>query len=216
MFKFYSEELHAVMSQFEMVYILFSVYNEPIKLHNLIGLENLMRTCGYDQLKLSVCGMQMDSEVDKLTEQLKKIEQCLKIAQTGVFYKNESKDFDKTDFKSSGINLIDSMNHEDYLILDDETNLTNGVRMDQLQTSRVVFLVNKISDISNKVKRALQLTQNRKMKIHVEVYAALLFEIHTWLYLENDPGFRRLFRHKKFIDEGSFYSYYLLLCSVLL
>ena len=112
---FYSEELHAVLSQYEIVFLLFSIYNEPVSLNNLVGFENLLRETGYDQLKLSACGLFMDQELDKLAVQLQKIQRCLAIAKSGIFFGSQVKDFEKLDFQSCGIMLKDSLDIESYM-----------------------------------------------------------------------------------------------------
>lgn len=189
---FYSDELHAVMCQFELVYLLFSLYNEPVSLRNLVGFEHLLRETGYDKLKISACGMFMDREVEKLSLQLKKIERCLSIAQSGVFFGSQLADFDKLDFQSCGIELRDSMDLESYL--QNESRLREvEFAASRLPTCRLVFLVTRVSSISIHVKSALCFHKNSIKKHHVEEYSGLLFTIFSRLNLGADPMFRKLF-----------------------
>lgn len=189
---FYSDELHAVMCQFELVFLLFSLYNEPVSLRNLVGFENLLRETGYDKLKISACGMYMDREVEKLTRQLKKIERCLCIAQSGVFFGSQLSDFDKLDFQSCGIELKDSMDLESYL---QSESRPSGVEFpsSRLPTCRLVFLVTRVSGISILVKDALCFHSCKFKKHHVEKYTGLLFSIYSKLNLGADPMFPQLF-----------------------
>lgn len=193
---FYSEELHAVLSQFELVFLLFSVYNEPLSLKNIVGFENLLRETGYDKLKISACGIFMDREVEKLTAQLKKIERCFCIAQSGVFFGSQIKDFDQLDFQTCGIRLKDSLDLESYLRLSEQQgppHLNSNLTLEKLPTCRIVFLVNSISEISVLVKRALCFKDSFEYNCHVEKYAGLLFKIYRKLHLESHPLFQKLF-----------------------
>jgi hypothetical protein len=191
---FYSEELHAVMSQFELVFLLFSLYNEPVSLRNLIGFENLLRETGYEKLKVSACGMHMDQEIDKLTTQLKKIDRCLSIAKTGVFFGSQINDFDKLDFQSCGIVLKDSLDIESYLNLNRNLQTEeDNVKMNELSTCRLVYLVNSISQISVLVKNALCLRESDTKKHHIEQYSSLLFTIFKKLDLGSQMLFKKLF-----------------------
>jgi hypothetical protein len=192
---FYSEELHAVLSQFELVYMLFSIYNEPVSLKNLVGFENLLRETGYDKLKISACGIFMDQEIEKLSSQLKKIERCFAIAQSGVFFGSQPRDFDMVDFQSCGIVLKDSLDIDSYIGGNKESIVSEDktLQVKKLPTCRMVYLVNAISHISVLVKQALSFRESFQFNCTVERYARLLFTIYRKLSLESDRTFCKLF-----------------------